>query len=124
MHSVSNGDSRRHRYYSVAPAGSWPLVRTGGFSKTSADDVPAYVLVVVACKGVPGRVVVQLMGHANVDTTLNVSTQVLDGSLRNAVETVGGELFTNPRSRACDSVKKDRKDWCALHDSNVRPPGS
>jgi len=45
-------------------------------------------------KGVPGKVVAQLMGHANVDTTLNVYTQVLDGSLRNAVEEVGGGLFT------------------------------
>ena len=45
-------------------------------------------------KGVPGKVVAQLMGHANVDTTLNVYTQVLDGSLRDAVEKVGGELFT------------------------------
>ena len=34
------------------------------------------------------------MGHANVDTTLNVYTQVLDGSLRDAVEKIGGELFT------------------------------
>jgi integrase len=45
-------------------------------------------------KGVPGKVVAQLMGHANVDTTLNVYTQVLDGSLKAAVETVGSELFT------------------------------
>jgi integrase len=45
-------------------------------------------------KGVPGKVVAQLMGHANVDTTLNVYTQVLDGSMRDAVEKVGGELFT------------------------------
>ena len=44
-------------------------------------------------KGVPGKVVAQLMGHANVDTTLNVYTQVLDASLRAAVETVGTELF-------------------------------
>ena len=35
----------------------------------------------------------QRMGHANVDTTLNVYTQVLDGFLRAAVERVG-ELFT------------------------------
>jgi len=34
------------------------------------------------------------MGHANVDTTLNVYTQVLDGSVRTAMETVGDELFT------------------------------
>jgi integrase len=45
-------------------------------------------------KGVPGKVVAQLMGHANVDTTLNVYTQVLDGSLRAAVDRVGSELFT------------------------------
>jgi integrase len=45
-------------------------------------------------KGVPGKVVAQLMGHANVDTTLNVYTQVLDGSLRAAVEKIGDELFT------------------------------
>jgi integrase len=45
-------------------------------------------------KGVPGKVVAQIMGHANVDTTLNVYTQVLDGALRAAVDTIGGELFT------------------------------
>src|SRR5687767_3985930 len=44
-------------------------------------------------KGVPGKVVAQLMGHANVDTTLNVYTQVLDGSLQAAVDKIGGELF-------------------------------
>jgi integrase len=45
-------------------------------------------------KGVPGKVIAQLMGHANVDTTLNVYTQVLDGSLRAAADKVGSELFT------------------------------
>jgi integrase len=45
-------------------------------------------------KGVPGKVIAQLMGHAKVDTTLNVYTQVMDGSLRRAAELVGSELFT------------------------------
>ena len=45
-------------------------------------------------KGVPGKVVAQLMGHANVDTTLNVYTQVLDGPVCDAVEKIGGNLFT------------------------------
>jgi len=45
-------------------------------------------------KGVPGKVVAQLMGHANVDTTLNVYTQVLDGATRAAVDKIGDELFT------------------------------
>jgi integrase len=31
-------------------------------------------------KGVPGKVIAQLMGHAKVDTTLNVYTQVVDGA--------------------------------------------
>ena len=39
-------------------------------------------------QGVPAKVVAQLMGHANVDTTLKVYTQVLDGSLREAVEKI------------------------------------
>jgi integrase len=45
-------------------------------------------------KGVPGKVIAQLMGHAKVDTTLNVYAQVVDGSLRRAADTVGSELFT------------------------------
>ena len=45
-------------------------------------------------RGVPGKVIEQLMGHTNVDTTLNVYAQVLDGSLREAVEKVGGQLIT------------------------------
>ncbi|HEY7498349.1 MAG TPA: tyrosine-type recombinase/integrase, partial [Vicinamibacterales bacterium] len=44
--------------------------------------------------GVPGKVIAQLMGHSNVDVTLNVYTQVLDGSVRAAVEKVSEGLFT------------------------------
>ena len=54
-------------------------------------------------KGVPGKVVAQLMGHTKVDTTLNVYTQVVDGALRTAVDKVGSELFTivhNPEKGA------------------------
>jgi hypothetical protein len=40
------------------------------------------------------------MDHATVDTTLNVCTQVFDGSLREAVQKVGRELFTIVRKRA------------------------
>ncbi|MEO6487690.1 MAG: hypothetical protein ABIO78_07110 [Thermoanaerobaculia bacterium] len=45
-------------------------------------------------KGVPGKVIAQIMGHAKADTTLNIYTQVLDGSLRTAADRVGSELFT------------------------------
>ena len=39
-------------------------------------------------KGVPAKVIAQLMGHAKIDMTLNVYTQVIDGSLRRAADTV------------------------------------
>jgi integrase len=45
-------------------------------------------------KGVPGKVVAKLMGHTNADVTLNVYTQVMDDSLRTAVDRIGKELFT------------------------------
>jgi integrase len=45
-------------------------------------------------KGVPGKVIAQLMGHAKVDTTMNVYTQVLDGAARSAADRVGSELFS------------------------------
>jgi hypothetical protein len=45
-------------------------------------------------EGSSREVIAQLMGHAKVDTTLNVHTQVVDGSLRRAADTVGSELFT------------------------------
>ena len=44
-------------------------------------------------KGVPAKVVAQVMGHAKVDTTMNVYTQVLDGAARAAADRVGSELF-------------------------------
>jgi len=75
-------------------------------------------------KGVPGKVVAQLMGHANVDTTLNVYTQVLAGSLRTAVEKIGSELFTIVHRPGGASALTDWKHWCAQQDSNLRPPGS
>ena len=45
-------------------------------------------------RGVPDKVVAKLIGHTNADVTLNVYTQVMDDSLRTAVDRVGGELFT------------------------------
>ena len=54
-------------------------------------------------KGVPAKVVAQLMGHANIDTTLNVYTQVVDGSLREAANKIGAELFTIVQSPPGDS---------------------
>ena len=53
----------------------------------------------------PAKVVAQLMGHANVDVTMNVYTQVLDGSAREAVERVGAELFTRQDWRATQAVE-------------------
>jgi integrase len=44
--------------------------------------------------GVPGKVLADLMGHAKVDTSLNVYAQVIDGAKRAAAEKVSGELFT------------------------------
>jgi hypothetical protein len=53
-------------------------------------------------KGVPGKVVAQLMGHSNVDTTLNVYTQVstvqcATPSRRSAANC--SRLFTAPKRR-------------------------
>ena len=101
-----------------------PSVHAAGTSSSNVVDVSPHVLVGSHDRGVPGKVVAQLMGHANVDTTLNVYTQVLDGSLRQAAERSAANcslLFTNPRSRVGDDVKTAWKEWCALHDSNVRP---
>ena len=44
-------------------------------------------------KGVPAKVVAQIMGHTKVDTTMNVYTQVLDGAARLAADRIGSELF-------------------------------
>jgi integrase len=42
----------------------------------------------------PGKVIAQLMGHAKVDTTLNVYAQVLDDSVRDAAERRRSKLIT------------------------------
>lgn len=44
--------------------------------------------------GVPHKVLAQLMGHTNVNTTLNVYTQVMEDSLKSAVNKIGRELFS------------------------------
>jgi hypothetical protein len=53
-------------------------------------------------KGVPAKVVAGILGHAKVDTTLDVYTQVLDGAARDAANRVGSEwplLATLPKGR-------------------------
>jgi integrase len=44
--------------------------------------------------GMPGKIIAQVMGHAKVDTTLNIYAQVLDGSVREAAERVCRRLIT------------------------------
>jgi hypothetical protein len=39
--------------------------------------------------GWPGKVVARLMGHTNADVTISVATQVLNASLRTAVDRIG-----------------------------------
>jgi integrase len=48
--------------------------------------------------GIPGKVVAELMGHAKVDTTLNVYTQVVDGAKLAAAQAVGNGLIEIERS--------------------------
>ena len=48
--------------------------------------------------GVPGKVVAELMGHAKVDTTLNVYTQAIDGAKRAAAQQVGNGLIEIERN--------------------------
>lgn len=54
--------------------------------------------------GVPGKVTAQLMGHANVYTTLNTYTQVMDASLRVAADRIGEELFGIVQSEVEESL--------------------
>jgi len=42
--------------------------------------------------GVAAKVIARLMGHENIDVTLNIYTQVMDSSLRSAAEKVGAFL--------------------------------
>ena len=59
-------------------------------------------------KGVSGKVIAQLMGHAKVNAMLNVYTQVIDGSLRRAADTVGSELFTIVHNRPIWDTRRRR----------------
>jgi integrase len=45
-----------------------------------------------------GKVVAELMGHAKVDTTLNVYTQVIDGAKLAAAQAVGNGLIEIERN--------------------------
>jgi len=45
-------------------------------------------------RGIPGKVVAELMGHTKVDTTLNVHTQVIDGAKLAAAGQIGNGLIT------------------------------
>ena len=67
------------------------------FGRTAARNVAhlsAHLFVLASRRRRAAKVIAQLMGHANVDTTLNVYTQVLDGATRAAVEKIGDRLFT------------------------------
>jgi len=74
---------------------------------------------------VPGKFVPQVMGHANVDTTLNVYTQVVDGAVRRAVTAIGDELFTIVHGwrRGGGADGRTSEKWLLGLDSNQQPSG-
>ena len=47
------------------------------------------------------------MGHASADTTLNVYTQVMDGSVRAAANEIGTELFTHQKATMRYLIEKN-----------------
>jgi hypothetical protein len=57
---------------------------------------------------VPAKIIAKVIGHAKVDTTLNVYTQVLDESVRTAVERRDGI------AQNCSVVEGDERanSWC------------
>lgn len=70
-------------------------------------DVATDLRVLGSRQGVPGKVVAQLMGHTNADVTIHVYTQVLDASLRTAVDRIGGNcsrLFTKRKRGGAKSL--------------------
>jgi hypothetical protein len=73
-------------------------------------------------KGVAGKVIAQLMGHTKVDTTLNVYTQVIDGSARTAADKVGSELFTIVHNLEKASELTHRKDGSSGWTRTSNPP--
>ncbi len=73
-------------------------------------------------KGVPGKVVAQLMGHTNVDTTLNVYSRCSTGRYglpptRSAANC--SRLFTDRRTRSRHLAEFAQEKWCAQHESNM-----
>ena len=84
---IDVGDEERRRVFPACAALNLPNATWLTFRRTYASWAHD--------QGVPGKVVAQLMGHTNADVTFNVYTQVLDASLRTAVDRIGGELFMN-----------------------------
>jgi integrase len=77
-------------------------------------------------KGVPGKVIAQLMGHAKVDTTLNVYTQVIDGSLRRAADTRRSPQVTETQRGLLPFAHCPLPcplEWLLGLDSNQQPSG-
>jgi integrase len=75
-------------------ASDFSRLRSVGPASRDVADLPSHLLAVVTRQGCARQGRRSAHGARHVDTTLNVYTQVLDGSLRAAVDRVGGELFT------------------------------
>jgi hypothetical protein len=76
--------------------------------------------------GVPGKIVAALMGHAKLDTTLNVYTQMIEESVRVAAQRIDGELITIVHSPDRPRELTHCCDWLLGLDShfNARKKGA
>jgi len=76
---------------------------------------------------VPVKIAQEQLGHANISTTLNVYTHVVDASHRSAVEAVEDRLFVDLVSNGLESAKALEQavpvTQCELNLGLEAPPG-
>ena len=69
------------------------LLRLAGISTMSYNECRNGAVTMLAALGVPDRIAMEILGHSNITTTMNIYARVASESMKEAIEKLGNELW-------------------------------
>ena len=69
------------------------LLRLAGINDMTYNECRNGAVTMLAALGIPDRIAMEIAGHSNITTTMNIYARVASENMKEAIEKLGNELW-------------------------------